>query len=129
MEMAVSASEIRGLLREMDASKARWRHLKVSNPTEYVERIMADCPVLARDFDGIFVLHIKDELDAKIFTALDLRADVDSGRRTAEDAEVEMGKRLAEEYVDPVVARLERRPPVAPPHKVTYEEYMAGRRK
>lgn len=117
--MEYSATQIQAMVREMDHSKKRWRHIKKRDPEQYRAHLVAENPKLEKDFPSIFEKHLEDGLDATFFEMLQLKRKMERGELTAEQASAQMGQQLFGRYVKPVVDPLT--PP--PPKPMSYADY------
>lgn len=117
--MEYSATQIQALVREMDHSKKRWRHIKKRDPEQYRARMASENPKLEKDFPAIFDKHLEDGLDETFFQMLQLKRRIEKGEITNEQASAAMGQQLFGRYVKPVVD------PKAPKPEtpMSYEEY------
>ena len=98
-----SALGIQVLVRKMDDSKKKHAHLKLSNPALYRELLTNDNPVLANDYDALFEKHLNDELDKTFFYLLNQKKKIEHGHITSYEADVKIGKHMADRYVQPLV--------------------------
>ena len=117
--MEYSATQIQALVREMDHSKKRWKHLKKRDAAQYRAHLMSENPKLEKDFPSIFEKHLEDGLDATFFEMLMLKRKIERGEMTSEQASALMGQQLFGRYVKPVV---DSNTP-APPKPLSYAEY------
>lgn len=113
----LTAIEIQSMVRNMDDSKKKYKYLKERNFEEYQAKVEAENKVLADDYYSIFKMHIRDELDATFFYMLDQKRRIENGEITDDQAAIEVGKKLAERYIDPVVNNIEK------PKVMSYSEY------
>lgn len=111
------ATEIQSLVRNMDDSKKKWKALKNTDVTKYIEKLTEENQTLHFNYPSIFVLHSEDKLDATFFYMLNQKRRIERGELTEDQATNEVGKRLAERWVAPVLAN------AAPPKEESYEEY------
>lgn len=101
--MEYSATQIQALVREMDHSKTRWRHIKRSKPEEYRAHLAAENPKLEKDFPSVFEKHLEDGLDTTFFEMLQLKRKIEKGEMTTEQASALMGQQLFGRYVKPKI--------------------------
>ena len=94
-----TAQYIETLVRKMDDSKARW-----AGSPDYEERVRAECPVLARDYDAIFAKHLANELTEEIFRMFADMRKVERGGKSF-DADVRVGSRVLDTWVNPAIGR------------------------
>ena len=92
--MNYSATQIQAMVREMDHSKKRWRHLKKKNHEEYLGHLRQENPKLESDFPSVFYKHADDELDSTFFEMLQLKRRIERGELTMEQASQMMGQQL-----------------------------------
>lgn len=92
--MNYSATQIQAMVREMDHSKKRWRHLKKKSKEEYLGHLKAENSKLEADFPSVFYKHAEDELDSTFFDMLQLKRRVERGEMTTEQASQMMGQQL-----------------------------------
>jgi uncharacterized short protein YbdD (DUF466 family) len=114
---SLSAIQIQALVRDMDTSFRKHRHLKETNPTEWAEKIKNENLKLFNDFPTVFNMHMNGTLDHTFFEMLALKRKIEKGEMTEEQASVIMGQKLFNKYVDPVIKNLP-----APP-TMSYSEY------
>lgn len=112
-----TATEIQAMVRNMDESKKRWKLLKTRNPEEYERRVADENKVLFADFYTIFRAHLEDRLDATFFYMLQMRRKIEKGELTEDEASVQVGQKLFDRWVAPVLSN-------APPQPTqSYEEF------
>jgi hypothetical protein len=111
------ATEIQSLVRNMDDSKKKWKALKNTDTAKYIEKLTEENQTLHFNYPSIFVLHTEDKLDATFFYMLNQKRRIERGELTEDQATKEVGKRLADRWVAPVLAH------VTPPKEESYEEY------
>ena len=112
-----SATEIQSMVRDIDDSKRKYRALKISNPEEYIKKLIEENHVLHYNYPSIFLLHVEDKLDATFFYMLNQKRRVERGEITEDDASKEVGKKLYTRWVEPTIRQ-------EPVEKVeSYEEY------
>ena len=117
--MNYSATQIQAMVREMDHSKKRWRHLKSRNPEEYRAHLVAENTKLEQDFPSVFYKHLEDGLDSTFFEMLQMKRAIERGEITNEQASSHLGQKLFQRYVKPVI---DSNAP-APAKPLTYEEF------
>lgn len=61
--MTFNSADIKNMVDKMNESKIRHQSLKETNKEEYIKRVAEDCPILFKDYDGIFKMNIEDRLD------------------------------------------------------------------
>lgn len=111
------ATEIQSLVRNMDDSKKKWKAFKTSDKTKYLEKLTEENQTLHFNYPSIFVLHAEDNLDATFFYMLNQKRRIERGELTEDQATKEVGKKLADRWVAPVLAH------AAPPKEESYEEF------
>jgi len=112
----LSATQIQALVRNMDISKQKWRHLKEDKIT-YEEKLQADNGVLYFNYPSLFQMHAEDRLDTTFFEMLALKRKIERGEITAEQATQMIGQKLSQRYI-PEQAAQNPLPPT-----MTYEEF------
>lgn len=117
--MNYSATQIQAMVREMDHSKKRWRHLKNRKPEEYRAHLVAENSTLEKDFPSVFYKHLEDGLDSTFFEMLQMKRAIERGEITNEQASAHLGQKLFQRYVTPVI---DSNAP-APAKPLTYEEF------
>lgn len=105
------------MVRNMDESKRRWKLLKTRNPEEYERRVADENKVLFADFYTIFRSHLEDRLDATFFYMLQMRRKIEKGELTEDEASVQVGQKLFDRWVAPVLSNAPTQQPLS------YEEY------
>lgn len=115
---AYTSHEIKLLLKQMDASKLRHAALKAQGRTkEYYEAVAAECKELSEQFPSIFEPHIEDRLPGEIFYLLEHLRKIEQGKETVKDADIKIGKKMARNYVYPMLKQEE------PKRAMSYAEY------
>lgn len=112
-----TATEIQSMVRNMDDSKKKYKSLKDRNFAEYEAKVGAENRILFDDYYSIFKKHIRDELDETFFYMLEQKRRIESGEITDDQAAVEVGKKLAARWIDPVVNNTEA------PKVMSYTDY------
>lgn len=116
--MSYSSYEIADMIKAMDVSKAKHAALKAEGRTEeYYEAVKADCPVLHEHYSGIFEPHIEDRLPGEVFYLLGQLRKVEDGKQTVAEADIKIGKKMARDYVYPIVKQ-------QTGGQMTYEEFL-----
>jgi hypothetical protein len=98
------ATEIQSLVRDMDDSKKKWKALKNTDKTQYMEKLKEENPTLHYNYPSIFEKHAEDGLDAMFFYMLNQKRRIERGEMTEDQATKEVGKRLADRWVAPVLS-------------------------
>jgi hypothetical protein len=116
----LSATQVQALVRQMDASKTKWRKLKQANKkAEYEENLKQENSVLYFNYPSLFQMHAEDRLDATFFEMLQLKRKIERGEITAEQASTVVGQQLFQRFVPHAVDQ--NVPPPAP--RMSYEDY------
>ena len=111
----LKATEIQALVRNMDHSKKKWRHLRRE---EFMAKIQEENTVLYYNYPSLWQMHAEDRLDATFFEMLSMKRKIEKGEVSAEAAAVVIGKKLYEKFIPQVT---ENAAPPAP--AMSYEEY------
>ena len=119
MPAEYTATQVQAMVREMDHSKKRWRHLKARKPEEYRGHLQAENKGLYDTFPSLWEMHMEDKLDETFFQMLQLKRRIEKGELTNEQASGLMGQQLFNRYVKPVV---DSNSP-APAKPMSYEEF------
>ena len=112
----LSATQIQALVRNMDASKQKWRRLK-ADKIAYEEKLQQDNEVLYFNYPSLFQMHAEDRLDTTFFEMLALKRKIEKGEITAEQATQVIGQKLSQRYIPEQAAQ---NPQSA---TMSYEEY------
>lgn len=102
---SLTSIQIQALVRDMDYSMRKHKGLRVTNPTSFREKIVADNQILYNQYPTIFEMHIEGKLDGTFFEMLKLRRQVESGELTDDQASKIIGNKLFNKYVAPVVGQ------------------------
>jgi hypothetical protein len=94
----LTATQLQAHVRNMDASKEKWAHLK-SNKIQYEEKLQEDNKVLYFNYPSLFQMHAEDRLDSTFFEMLALKRKIEKGEITAEQATQIVGTRLSQRFV------------------------------
>jgi aryl-alcohol dehydrogenase-like predicted oxidoreductase len=108
----LSATEIQALVRNMDHSKKKWRHLRKE---EFMKKLEEDNSVLYFNYPSLWQMHAEDRLDSTFFEMLALKRKIEKGEITSEAASVMVGQKLFNRYVPQSGA--------APAPTMSYEDY------
>ena len=111
------ATEIQSLVRDMDDSKKKHKALKNTDKAKYMEKLTEENQVLHFNYPSIFELHADDKLDATFFYMLNQKRRIERGEITEDEATKEVGKRLADRWVAPVLSN------TTVQKEESYEEY------
>ena len=99
----LNSIQIQALVRDMDYSMRRHKGLKVANPTEFRNKVVAENQRLYEDMPSIFEMHYEGKLDGTFFDMLKLKRRVETGELTDDEASRLIGQQLFDRYVAPVV--------------------------
>jgi 4-hydroxy-3-methylbut-2-en-1-yl diphosphate synthase IspG/GcpE len=111
------ATEIQSLVRDMDDSKNKHKALKTTDKAKYLEKLTEENQTLHFNYPSIFDLHADDRLDATFFYMLNQKRRIERGEITEDQATKEVGKKLADRWVAPVLGN------TAVQNEESYEEY------
>ena len=112
----LTATEIQALVRNMDASKQKWRRLK-DDKIAYEEKLQKENEVLYFNYPSLFQMHAEDRLDTTFFEMLALKRKIERGEITPEVATQVIGQKLSQRYIPDATAPS----PQAP--TMSYEEF------
>ena len=108
----------------------RHKGLKQTNPTEYRNKVVAENQILYNEMPSIFEMHITGKLDGTFFDMLALRRQIEKGQLTEDEASRQVGQKLFDRYVKPVIGddvppeqRTGAHAPAPPPVVKSYAEY------
>jgi aryl-alcohol dehydrogenase-like predicted oxidoreductase len=110
----LTATQIQALVRNMDHSKKKWRHLRRE---EFMEKLKNENDKLYFNFPSLWQMHAEDRLDATFFEMLALKRKIEKGEVTEEQASVHMGQRLFQKFAPESVNSN------AGPPSMSYAEY------
>jgi hypothetical protein len=96
----LTATQIQALVRNMDHSKKKWRHLRRE---EFMEKLKNENDKLYFNFPSLWQMHAEDRLDATFFEMLTLKRKIEKGEMTDEQASVVMGQRLFQKFAPAIV--------------------------
>jgi aryl-alcohol dehydrogenase-like predicted oxidoreductase len=91
----LTATQIQALVRNMDHSKKKWRHLRRE---EFMEKLKVENETLHFNFPSLWQMHAEDRLDATFFEMLTLKRKMEKGEITEAQASVHMGQRLFQKF-------------------------------
>ena len=91
----LSATQIQALVRNMDHSKKKWRHLRRE---EFMEKLKSENENLYFNYPSLWQMHAEDRLDATFFEMLALKRKIEKGETTEQEASVVMGQRLFQRF-------------------------------
>lgn len=112
----LTATELQALVRNMDHSKKKWRHLR---PDEFKAKVKAENEQLFFNYPTIWQMHVEDRLDSTFFEMLALKRRIEKGEITEEQASAAVGQKLFQRYAPAGVAPTS---PTGPP-PMSYAEY------
>jgi O6-methylguanine-DNA--protein-cysteine methyltransferase len=112
-----TATEIQAMVRTMDQSKTRHRHLKSRDPDQYLALLRKENETLVEFYPAVFALHADDKLDETFFYMLQEKRRMEKGQTTEDDASVRVGQKLFQRWVAPIISN------TPAPNTMTYEEY------
>jgi hypothetical protein len=116
----LTATQIQALVKQMDASKKKWRLLKrQGKQQEYDLKLKDENTVLYFNYPSLFNLHAEDKLDQTFFEMLNLKRKLERGELTNEQASAMVGQQLFNRFVPHVVSNTT----PAPAPRMSYEEY------
>jgi len=116
----LNAIQIQALVRDMDTSIRRYKSVKLRNPMEYRNKLTEENKQLYEEFPTIFEMHYEGKLDGTFFEMLKLRRKVELKEITQDEATKQVGQKLFDRYVAPVVSSL---PSPASPPPMSYADY------
>lgn len=96
----LNATQIQALVRNMDHSKKKWRHLRQE---EFMEKMKTENKTLFFDYPALWQMHAEDRLDSTFFEMLALKRRIEKGEITAEEASTAVGQKLFQRYAPPIV--------------------------
>jgi aryl-alcohol dehydrogenase-like predicted oxidoreductase len=96
----LTATQIQALVRNMDHSKKKWRHLRRE---EFMEKLKTENEKLYFNYPSLWQMHAEDRLDATFFEMLALKRKIEKGETTEEQASVVMGQRLFQKFAPTIV--------------------------
>ena len=91
----LNATQIQALVRNMDHSKKKWRHLRRE---EFMEKLKNENENLYFNYPSLWQMHAEDRLDATFFEMLALKRKIEKGETTEQEASVVMGQRLFQRF-------------------------------
>jgi aryl-alcohol dehydrogenase-like predicted oxidoreductase len=110
----LTATQIQALVRNMDHSKKKWRHLRRE---EFMEKLKNENENLYFNYPSLWQMHAEDRLDATFFEMLALKRKIEKGETTEQEASVVMGQRLFQRFAPANVNSN------AAPPSMSYSEY------
>ena len=116
----LTATEVQALVRKMDSSKKKWKHLKQQGKkVEYEAALKKENETLYFNYPSLFDMHANDKLDSTFFEMLTLKRKIERGEMTAEDASRIVGQQLFNRYVPHAI---DSNAP-APAPRMSYEDF------
>lgn len=115
----LTATEVQALVRKMDASKSKWKHLRQTKQTAYEQMIKQENEVLYFNYPSLFDLHLRDKLDSTFFDMLQLKRKIERGEITPEQASTVVGQTLFNRFIPQAI---DSNTP-APTPQISYEEF------
>jgi hypothetical protein len=116
----LTSIQIQALVRDMDTSIRKYKKLKTTNLEGYRQKLVDENKQLYEEFPTVFEMHYEGKLDATFFEMLKLRRKVEKKEITQEEATKQIGQKLFDRFVAPVVSTLPG--PTSPP-PMSYAEY------
>ena len=117
MATAHTATQIQAMVRNMDASKDKYRHLKDEDPELYLNTLRDENQVLYEFYPAVFALHADDKLDETFFYMLQEKRKMEKGQTTEDEASVRVGQKLFNRWVAPAING------TAAPESMSYAQY------
>jgi aryl-alcohol dehydrogenase-like predicted oxidoreductase len=96
----LTATQLQALVRNMDHSKKKWRHLRRE---EYIGKLKNENENLFFNYPSLWQMHAEDRLDSTFFEMLALKRKIEKGEITEEQATASVGQRLFQRYSPEVV--------------------------
>ena len=128
-QMPLTSIQVQALVRDMDYSMRRHKGLKLTNPEEFRNKVVAENQLLYNDIPSIFEMHITGKLDGTFFDMLALKRQIEKGELTEDEASRKIGQQLFDRYVKPVIGddvppeQRSGATPALPPVVKSYAEY------
>jgi hypothetical protein len=113
----LTATQLQALVRNMDHSKKKWRHLRSE---EFKAKLKSENEQLFFNYPTIWQMHAEDRLDATFFEMLALKRRIEKGEITEEQASAAVGQKLFQRYAPAGVPGAE---PAPGPPPMSYAEY------
>ena len=115
-DKVLTATQIQGLVRQMDESKKKHRRLRGS--PGYEEAVKKENTNLYFNYPSLFQLHMEDKLDQTFFEMLALKRKIERGEITPEQASTHVGQQLYQRFVPHMLSN---GAPPAP--RMSYEDF------
>jgi uncharacterized short protein YbdD (DUF466 family) len=118
-DQQLNATQIQALVRNMDASKTKWKRLRqAGKKEEYETHLKNENEQLYFNYPSLFQMHAEDRLDGTFFEMLQLKRRIERGEISAEEASKIVGQQLYNRFVPHVISN------TAPPApKMSYEDF------
>lgn len=120
---AHTATEIQALVRNMDASKKKYKRLQQEDPEQYLESLKEENETLFEFYPAVFALHADDKLDETFFYMLQEKRKMEQGKTTEDEASVRVGQKLFNRWVAPAING------TAAPETMSYSQYYKSLKK
>ena len=120
MSTAHTATQIQAMVRNMDASKDKYKHLKEEDPERYLNILREENATLVEYYPAVFALHADDKLDETFFYMLQEKRKMEKGQTTEDEASVRVGQKLFNKWVAPAING------TAAPETMTYTAYYTS---
>jgi aryl-alcohol dehydrogenase-like predicted oxidoreductase len=91
----LTATQLQALVRAMDHSKKKWRHLRQE---EFMKKVRDENEKLYYNYPSLWQMHAEDRLDSTFFEMLALKRKIEKGEITEEQATAAVGQRLFQRY-------------------------------
>jgi phosphodiesterase/alkaline phosphatase D-like protein len=112
----LSATQLQALVRNMDHSKKKWRHLRRE---EFMMKVRDENETLYYNYPSLWQMHAEDRLDSTFFEMLALKRKMEKGEITEEQATAAVGQRLYQRYTPTATGAPS---PTGPP-PMSYSDY------
>jgi len=118
-----SATEVQAMVRNMDDSKKRHRNLKNTDIREYTKKLIEENQALHFNYPSIFAMHMEDKLNETFFFMLNQKRRIEKGEITEDQASKEVGQRLFNRWVSPVINNTQ------PRQEMSYSDFYKSKSK
>ena len=125
---------IRRDVKRMIEAKQTYARLRVTNPSEFENKLIQKCRFLFDNYTDIFNKILKDEIDLNILERLlNVLEDIENWRLDQHTGSFEVGKLLKEMYVDSALKKAKKldeiyndeQPVKKEPKQISWKEYAA----
>jgi len=99
-DVTLTATQLQALVRNMDHSKKKWRHLRQE---EFMAKLKTENETLFFNYPALWQMHAEDRLDATFFEMLALKRKIEKGEITEEQASIHVGQKLFQRYAPEIV--------------------------